>query len=44
MIKHIRISLQNDLILDKTGQKMSKHVGNIVDRLKLWKSGDDILR
>lgn len=35
----------NDLILDKTGQKMSKHVGNIVDPFEIMdKFGADILR
>ena len=35
----------NDLILDKTGQKMSKHKGNIVDPFAIMeKYGADILR
>ncbi|MCI0448564.1 MAG: isoleucine--tRNA ligase, partial [Chlorobi bacterium] len=35
----------NDLVLDKTGQKMSKHVGNIVDPFEIMdKFGADILR
>jgi isoleucyl-tRNA synthetase len=35
----------NDLILDKTGQKMSKHVGNIVDPFYIMDTyGADVLR
>ncbi|HJY63093.1 MAG TPA: isoleucine--tRNA ligase, partial [Ignavibacteria bacterium] len=35
----------NDMILDKTGQKMSKHVGNIVNPFEVMdKYGADILR
>src|SRR4030095_30602 len=35
----------NDLILDKTGQKMSKHIGNVVDPFEIMeKYGADILR
>ncbi|HEY3251825.1 MAG TPA: isoleucine--tRNA ligase [Ignavibacteria bacterium] len=35
----------NDLILDKTGQKMSKHIGNIIDPFEIMeKYGADITR
>jgi isoleucyl-tRNA synthetase len=35
----------NDLILDKTGQKMSKHVGNVVNPFEIFdKYGADVLR
>ena len=43
--KAYRNLIVNDMILDKTGQKMSKHIGNIVDPFEIMeKYGADILR
>jgi isoleucyl-tRNA synthetase len=43
--KAFRNLIVNDLILDKNGQKMSKHVGNVVDPFVIMdKYGADLLR